>query len=187
MTRYVALLRGVNVGQNMLRMERLRELCGEMGLRNVRTYLQSGNVLFDAGETATQWAKALEETLAGVTRLPVSVIVRSSAEIERVLAMNPFVVREVIDAAKLHVTFLQRPPEKNAAEKLKGIRAGADELRWNGAEIYLHCPGGYGETKLSNGAIEKLLGMRATTRNWRTVAKLGELCRDDGRSTPRNS
>jgi len=177
MAKYVALLRGVNVGQNMLRMERLRELCAEIGLNEARTYLQSGNLVFQGRGPAAAWSKALQKRLAGETRLPVSVMVRSAEEMARVLEKNPFVGQTGIDVAKLHVTFLQLAPEKSAVEKLKSIAAGADEFRWDGTEIYLYCPGGYGETKLSNGACERLLGMRATTRNWRTVTKLCEMCK----------
>lgn len=176
MARYVALLRGVNVGQNMLRMERLRELCADMGLAQARTYLQSGNLIVESRGTAAALSNALEKKLAGETRLPVTVMARSADEIANVLKANPFLRQKGIDEANLHVTFLQRALEKSAVEGAKKIAAGADEFRWLGTEIYLHCPGGYGETKLSNGAFERLLGMRATTRNWRTVTKLCEMC-----------
>lgn len=176
MAQYVALLRGVNVGQNMLRMERLRELCAEMKLKNARTYVQSGNIVFEAEGTPAKWAEGLERRLGGETRLPVTVIVRTAKEIEDVLAKNPFLKEKGIDPAKLHVTFLQDTPEKAAVERLANIKAGMDRFRWLGAEIYLHCPEGYGNSKLSNGAIEKALSLRATTRNWNTVNKLYEMC-----------
>lgn len=175
-TRYLALLRGINVGQNMLRMERLRELCADLTLSEPRTYLQSGNLILESRETPAGLTKTLEKRLAGETRLPVTVIVRSAKEISTLLKANPFLGQSSIDETKLHVTFLQRTPEKSAIEMPKKIAAGADEFRWAGTEIYLHCPGGYGETKLSNGTFERLLGMRATTRNWRTVTKLCEMC-----------
>jgi uncharacterized protein (DUF1697 family) len=173
---YVALLRGVNVGQNMLRMERLREMCSEMRLKNARTYVQSGNIVFEAPGTASQWSQALEAKLTGQTRLPVTVIVKTAAEIGKVLAENPFLKEKGIDTTKLHVTFLEQLPEKSAVEALRKIQAGPDRLRWLGKEIYLHCPHGYGTSKLSNRAIEKELAVRATTRNWNTVNKLHEMC-----------
>jgi len=173
---YVVLLRGINVGQNMLRMERLREICADIGLASARTYLQSGNLILESRGTAAALSKALEKKLAGETRLPVTVIARSANEIRSVLKANAFLGQKGTDETKLHVTFLQRAPEKNAVEAVKKIASGADQLRWVGTEIYLHCPSGYGETKLSNGVFERLLGMRATTRNWRTVTKLCEMC-----------
>jgi len=176
MSVYVALLRGVNVGNNMLRMERLRELCKEMRLKNARTYVQSGNLVFEGEKNAEHWCGALERQLAGETRLPVTVIVRTVAEIGKVLAANPFLKEKAIDTSKLHVTFLRQAPEKDAIEGLRKVKAGPDRFHWIEKEIYLDCPDGYGRTKLSNLAIEKVLGLRATTRNWNTVNKLYEMC-----------
>lgn len=176
MAKYVALLRGVNVGQNILKMERLRELCSAMKLKSARTYVQSGNIVFEADGPATKWAQALERKLAGETRLPVTVIVKTMEEMGAVLANNPFLKEKGIDGTRLHVTFLQSEPEKSAVERLANIKAGVDRFRWIGSEIYLHCPEGYGISKLSNGAIEKALSLRATTRNWNTVNKLHEMC-----------
>lgn len=173
---YVALLRGVNVGQNLLRMERLRELCVEVRLKNVRTYVQSGNIVFEGEKTAEHWCQALERRLAGETRVPVTVIVRAAAEIGNVLASNPFLKEKGLDVTKLHVTFLKEAPEKSTVEALGRLKAGPDRFQWIEKEIYLHCPEGYGRTKLSNTAIEKVLGVRATTRNWNTVNKLCEMC-----------
>jgi uncharacterized protein (DUF1697 family) len=180
---YVALLRGVNVGQNILRMNRLREVCSEMRLKNVRTVLQSGNVVFEGQGSATHWSQALERGLAGETRLPVTVIVRTATEIAKVLEENPFLTGEEIDTTRLHVTFLEDAPAKTTVEALGKVRAGVDRFRWVGKEIYLHCPDGYGRTKLSNTVIEKILSLRATTRNWNTVNKLHDLCGEDNRSS----
>lgn len=173
---YVALLRGVNVGQNILRMDRLRAVCSELRLNNVRTYVQSGNVVFEGQGTAAHWSQALERKLAGETRLPVTVMVRTAAEMSKVLADNPFLSRKEIDRTKLHVTFLQHAPAKSAVETLGKVKAGVDRFSWVGKEIYLHCPNGYGRSKLSNSVIEKILTLRATTRNWNTVNQLHEMC-----------
>jgi uncharacterized protein (DUF1697 family) len=173
---YVALLRGVNVGQNILRMDRLRAVCSELRLKNVRTYVQSGNVVFEGQGTAALWSQALERKLAGETRLPVTVIVRTSAEMAKVLADNPFLRGKEIDATRLHVTFLQDAPARSAVETLRKVRAGVDRFTWVGKEIYLHCPNGYGRSKLSNSVIEKILSLSATTRNWNTVSKLHQMC-----------
>jgi uncharacterized protein (DUF1697 family) len=174
---YVALLRGVNVGQNVLRMERLREICAELRFGNVRTYVQSGNIVFDADGTAAKWAQALEKKLAGETRLPVAVIVKTQAEISSLLGANPFLAEKGIDPKRLHVTFLQQSPERGAVAALARIKAGPDRFGWLGTEIYLHCPKGYGTSKLSNAAIERVLAVRATTRNWNTVTKLHDMSR----------
>jgi uncharacterized protein (DUF1697 family) len=172
MPTFVALLRGVNVGRNVLKMERLRALCGELGLANVRTYVQSGNVVFEAGGSSAHWARALEQKLAGESRLAVSVIVRSAADLSKVLGKNPFLRETGIDVARLHVTFLERAPAKPAMKALEILSSSPDQFHHAGTEIYLHCPSGYGKTKLSNAAFERLLGLKATTRNWNTVTKL---------------
>jgi uncharacterized protein (DUF1697 family) len=173
---YIALLRGVNVGGNLLKMERLREVCAELGFQNARTYVQSGNVVFKAQGTAARWAEALEKRLAAEARLPVSVIVRTAAEMGRVVAGNPFLRERGIDLARLHVTFLAEEPAKAGLERLGKLKAGTDRFRCIGRKIYLHCPNGYGKSRLSNNAIEKVLALRATTRNWNTVNTLYEMC-----------
>ena len=174
---YIALLRGVNVGQNLLKMDRLRGLCAELAFRNVATYVQSGNILFEAAGSASKCCEALEKRLAGETRLPVTITVRTPAELAAIIARNPFLKDSTVDRARLHVTFLADAPAKDGAAKLAAIKAGADRFIVSGKEVYLHCPNGYGASKLSNGAIEKALAVRATTRNWNTVNKLYEMGR----------
>jgi uncharacterized protein (DUF1697 family) len=172
MTVYVAMLRGVNVGGNSLRMDWLRQACENLGWQNVRTYVQSGNIVFSSRASAVKLAQVLKETIDAQTRLPVTVVLRSAADMEKVVADNPFLKQKGIDATKLHVTFLGRVPIKPALDRLDALAGTRDQYRLNGSEIYLHCPINYGETKLSNGAIEKVLGVGATTRNWKTVTTL---------------
>jgi uncharacterized protein (DUF1697 family) len=172
---HIALLRGVNVGGNLLKMERLRELCSELDFHNVRTYVQSGNVVFESAGSPGQCLQQLKAKLAGVTRLPVAVVLRTASDLRRILDGNPFLKKRSIDPSKLHVTFLGSAASKTASQTLGAIDAGEDEFRIAGKEIYLHCPNGYGITKLSNTRIERLLSVTATTRNWTTVNKLYEM------------
>lgn len=172
---YIALLRGVNVGGNSLRMETLRTLCGELGLRNPRTYVQSGNLVFEAEGSAAHWSEVLERALVGKARLPVSVLVRTGAEMAKLVARNPFLRESGIDAARLHVTFLKHAPTKAALAALRAIEAGPDRFEPADREIYLHCPDGYGRSKLANTVLERALKAGATTRNWRTVTTLAEM------------
>ncbi|HTV57741.1 MAG TPA: DUF1697 domain-containing protein [Verrucomicrobiae bacterium] len=174
---FIALLRGINVGGNMLKMERLRDVCAEFGWKNVRTYVQSGNIVFEAGKNSAHWIKTLERRLDGECRLPVSVVVRTREEIARVAERNPFLKEKGIDVKRLGVTFLREAPSAAAVKSLAISGAGADRFICSGTEIYLHCPGGFGETKLSNNTFERLLSVRATTRNWNTVMTLAEMCR----------
>jgi uncharacterized protein (DUF1697 family) len=172
MTVYVAMLRGVNVGGNTLKMDWLRQACEDLGLQNVRTYVQSGNIVFSSRGSALRLATTLKETIDAQTRLPVTVVLRSAAELAKVVADNPFLKQKGIDVTKLHVTFLGKAPVKPPLDKLDALAGTRDHYRLNGSELYLHCPINYGETKLSNGAIEKALGVGATTRNWKTVTTL---------------
>jgi uncharacterized protein (DUF1697 family) len=176
MTTYVAMLRGVNVGGNALKMDWLREACEKEGLRDVQTYVQSGNIVFKAASNAEKLAVMLKSIVDAKTRLPVSVVVRNANQMSKIVAENVYLKRKGIDATKLHVTFLAARPatalDKTRLDKLAGDR---DSFHLSGTEIYLHCPINYGQTKLSNTAIEKIAGVGATTRNWKTVVTLAEM------------
>jgi uncharacterized protein (DUF1697 family) len=172
MPTYIAFLRGVNVGGNILKMERLRAVCAELGLAHVRTYVQSGNVVFAARGSAAHWSRALEQNLLGSSRLAVSVMVRTATQLARVATTNPFLQEPGIDQARLAVVFLNRAPERTAWRALDALGAGCDRFHPAGTEIYLHCPTGFARTKLTNNAVERTLAVRATTRNWNTVTKL---------------
>jgi uncharacterized protein (DUF1697 family) len=179
----LALIRGVNVGGKVLSMERLRETLTAAGFANVSTYIQSGNIIFRVARgTPEKSSKKIEELIRNKFDLDVSVIVRTSAELQRIIAANPFISETGIDESRLHVTFLARSPARVAIQALAAIPAGADRFHHAGTEIYLHCPNGYGKTKLSNNVIERVLAVRATTRNWNTVRKLAEMLREGGGS-----
>lgn len=178
MPTYIALLRGINVGgRTKIAMADLRALFAELGHEDVKTYIQSGNVVFKTSQGRAAVAKELESRIAKDLGVTCSVLLRTKAGLARVLKGNPFLGPET-DESKLHVTFLA---EKPAAEKVTALdpRYGApDELAVVGSEGYVHAPGGYGRTKLNNTYIEKRLGVAATTRNWRTVNTLHEMAED---------
>jgi uncharacterized protein (DUF1697 family) len=174
---HIALLRGINIGPHKrIKMEALQRAIRELGFEDVRTYIQSGNVVFKTATTDTgRLANKIEKKLLSAFGFPVPVIVRTSAELHQVIQKNSFLKEVGVDTSKLHVTFLSGSPEKTVLKTLNTIAAGPDRVRCNGKEIYLHCPNGYGETKLSNIALEKVLSVQATTRNWKTVTKLYEM------------
>jgi len=180
LTVYIAMLRGVNVGGNSLKMQWLREACEKIGLRDVRTYVQSGNLVFSSAGKAQKLEDIIKSTVDAETRLPVTVVVRSAADMARIVAGNPFLKQQDVDITKLHVTFLDKPvkPPRTALDRLDTLAGSRDQYRLSGGEIYLHCPINYGETKLSNTAIEKALGLGATTRNWKTVTTLQAMAED---------
>jgi uncharacterized protein (DUF1697 family) len=174
---YIALIRGINVGgQKIIKMDQLRESFEASGLENVRTYVQSGNVIFKAPRKSAEiLSREIQERILHDFGFSVSVIVVSPEEINRTIKGNPFLRKKGIDNSKLHVTFLSQAPERPALKALETLPAKPDEFRHSGKAIYLHCPNGYGTTKLSNNTLERVLSVRATTRNWRTVNKLHEM------------
>jgi uncharacterized protein (DUF1697 family) len=190
--RYAALLRGVNVGgRGKVGMEDLRTLFSDAGLTDVASYVQSGNVVFTSSKRdVTKLSRSIEQKISADLGLEVTVLIRSAAELRGIEKGNPLIGR-TDDSTKLHVTFLADQPDPELVAKLPhgtggaksgngtgGAKSGngtADELTVVGREVYLFCPGGYGNSKLNNTFIEKKLATRATTRNWRTVGKLVEM------------
>ncbi|HEY1788413.1 MAG TPA: DUF1697 domain-containing protein [Verrucomicrobiae bacterium] len=176
MTTYVAILRGINVsGHKIIKMERLRTAFEALGFDCVSTYVQSGNVIFQSDEPPTGLAGKIEKKVLNDFGFEVPVLTKSANELKDIVKRNPFVKDPSIDPTKLHVTFLSDDPPRKALELLQPLAAGAERVRLVRRSVYLYCPNGYGNTKLTNTAIEKKLSCRATTRNWNTTNKLLEL------------
>jgi uncharacterized protein (DUF1697 family) len=173
--RYVALLRGINLGgHNKVSMPDLRALFAALGAEDVATYVQSGNVIFKSADGPGELTDAIEKRIRRDLGLDVTILLRTRPQLAKVLARNQF-ADEGKEQAKLHVTFLAEKPDYARVRALDPERAEPDEFRVVGQEIYLHCPNGYGRSKLTNAYFEKRLGVAATTRNWKTVRKLAEL------------
>lgn len=171
---YAALLRGINLGaRNKVAMGDLRALVAGLGCEDVATYVQSGNVVFKSSTPRAQLHAALEGQIRRALGLELVVVLRTKAELAKLVAGNPFSGRG--REPKLHVTFLAETPPRARVRALETFDSGADELRVAGKHVYLHLPGGYGRSKLSNAFFEQQLGVAATTRNWNTVTKLAEL------------
>jgi uncharacterized protein (DUF1697 family) len=173
---YVALLRAINLGaRNQISMPDLRALFDDLGAGEVNTYVQTGNVVFSYTPTKPEkLAAAIQGRIGTAFGLDVTVLVRTRRQMENVAAGNPF-LGGGRDPAKLHVTFLTGVPEAARTRELAGVRFPPDEFRIAGQEVYLHCPDGYGRSKLSNAFFERRLGAAATTRNWKTVTSLVSL------------
>jgi uncharacterized protein (DUF1697 family) len=176
---YVAMLRAINVGgRNRVAMKDLAALFAALPAEDVSTYVQSGNVVFRSPlADGRAVAGAAERLISSRLRLEVVVIVCDRDELSQVTADNPY-VRAGRDEAKLHVTFLASEPDRDrlrAASAAGGGGDGGDEFVVVGRRVYLHCPDGYGRTKLNNGFFEKKLGVAATTRNWRSVRALADM------------
>jgi uncharacterized protein (DUF1697 family) len=157
-------------------MEDLRALSGDFGFRDVETYVQSGNIVFQSSlENPTIISKRIGEKIIESFGFEVPVIVRTSKEMRNVISNNPFLEENGIDSSKLHVTFLSEIVQETSLEKLAKLSTSPDRFYPAPREIYVYCPSGYGRTKLSNVGIEKALSVTATTRNWKTTNKLLEM------------
>jgi uncharacterized protein (DUF1697 family) len=173
----ISMLRGVNVGgHKMVKMDALCALCGSLGLRDVETYVQSGNVIFRTeGRDLVRLSKRIEDGIEKSFGFHSDVILRTPAELRDVVKKNPFAARRGIDPKRLAVTFLAGDPGKEAREKLLAIKAEPEELRIEGRELYIYYANGMARPKLTWPIMEKALKTSGTSRNWNTVTKLLEI------------
>lgn len=178
MTRFAALLRGINVGgHNQVGMARLRELLVDtLGFEDVITVLQSGNVVFSAPASAKSTAaKRIASAVAEEFGCTIDVLLRDERAMAKVVSANPWPDRAKAEPAKVHVAFLSAQP---AAAKVKAVdhdKFAPDELAVVGDAAYLWYPNGAGRSKLGAAVFERGLGVVATARNWNTVTKLVDL------------
>ena len=180
---HVAFLSGVNVGgKHSLPMTALAALFTESGCGEVRTYIQSGNVLFTAGTALARRIPAL--IAAGISKrfgFEAPVVTRTAAELAAIARNNPF-LRDGPDPKALHVVFLADPPDRSRAALLDPDRSPPDRFVLRGSEIYLCCPNGVGKSRLTAQYFDSTLQTMSTFRNWNTVMKMLELARLPARS-----
>lgn len=170
----IALIRGINVGSTRsLPMELLREMCESVAMRNARTYIQSGNVVFDAAKKdLVKAAEMLEAAIEADRGFRPSVVVRTRNELAAAIEANPFADRAMRDPSKLLIMFLREKAAAGAAKALEGVKRDKEQLRLIGRELYIDFPDGIGKSKLAMAAVERALGVPATGRNWNTTLKL---------------
>jgi uncharacterized protein (DUF1697 family) len=173
---YIALFRGINVGPaHRVSMADLVTVFTDVGCRDVRTYIQSGNVVFAATEALARRAgSAVAARMATRCGFGVPIVIRSDNDMRDVIKRNPF-LRAGAEANSLHVAFLETEPSAAQIERLDPRRSLPDEFAVRGREVYLRLPNGAGKTKLSNAYLESRLGTISTLRNWRTVTALAEM------------
>ena len=167
--RHAAFLRAVNLGaRNKVPMAELRRLFEEAGAEDVRTWIQSGNVVFSlAKPDAARLEAAIEEEL-GVRTV---VVLRSAAQLKKLAASHPF----GRDTTNSHMAFFVEKPPASALRKVAELEIGDNEYEVLGKDVALYYPRGVQGATLTTAKLEKILGIQGTARNWRTVAKLAEL------------
>ena len=176
MPTYIALLRGINVsGQKLIKMAHLQAHFASAGAANVRTYIQSGNVVFEhRAPSSAAVRKKLERHLAGELGYAVSTIVKTAKEFATIAAANPFDTRLPEFGRRMYVCFFEKAPSPDAIQGILPLSSDNERLVVNGNAGYVYYAAGLGRAKLSGAVIEKKLGL-ATMRNWNTVTALVNL------------
>ncbi|HEX6555134.1 MAG TPA: DUF1697 domain-containing protein [Ktedonobacteraceae bacterium] len=194
MTAFVSLFRGINVGGHQkIRMDELKDLHESLGLKDVVTYIQSGNVVFTSDDAdphedrhqapssthphplSLQIRGQIEDGFAKKFGFRVKVMVRTSAELSDIIANNPFQNQPTKEAKWVVVMFLATRPERTALEDLQKTYVGPEELCLIGQELYIYYPNGIGRSKLSGTFIEKKLKTSGTGRNLNTILQLQKM------------
>src|SRR5712692_9454840 len=176
----ISMLRGVNVGgHNKMKMDALRALYESMKLRDARTYVQSGNVIFRTDERdMARLAKRIEDGIERKFGFQSDVILRTAAEMREVIARNPFAKRRGIEPGKLLVSFLASEPGEEARERLRQMKCDPEELRIERRELYIYFPNGMGRSKLQWARLDKILKTPGTGRNWNSVTRMLEMAEE---------
>ncbi len=174
MKTYISILRGINVsGQRMIKMDALQKMYTDLNFKNIQTYIQSGNVIF-------QYSKLVGEDLAikisnqiqKYFGFEVPVIILETEELKEIIHNNPFINNITKNPLNWHITFLSSKPEQIDIKIINQKKADGEEFILTEKAVYLYCPNGYGKCKLTNTFLENKLKVGATTRNWKTVNEL---------------
>ena len=177
MTRFVSLFRGINVGGNQLvKMDALKELHTSLDLQDIQTYIQSGNVVFTSDNpNVTQIQKDIEYGFAQKFGFQVKVMVRTADEFNKIIENNPFQNQPVKESKFVVALFLASDPVSTALEDIKMTYTGPEEIHIIGKEAFIYYPEGQGRSKLTNTFLEKKLKTVGTARNWNTVLRLQKM------------
>jgi uncharacterized protein (DUF1697 family) len=174
---HLALLRGINVsGQKLIKMENFRKLMETAGFENVKTYIQSGNIIFESPESnKVKISDKIKKLILDHYGFDVGILMLNHSDLAKAISNNPFLKEKDIDLKQVYVTFLSEIPNKENIEKFKVANIEKDIAVISGDVMYLKYFIGAGTTKLTNALIENRLKVTATTRNWNTTLKLMEL------------
>jgi uncharacterized protein (DUF1697 family) len=173
---YIAFLRGINVsGHKSIKMDELRKIFEKMGYKNVRTYIQSGNIVFESSKSKNEaLAKKIEAGLEKSLGYDVTVVIRTKDEIENVIKNYPFGKVKNPESYKTDVAFLSAEPEKSTAKELELLSSKDETFKVIGTNVYTlrNLSKSFPDTLLGKNILEKKLKVRATIRNWNTVNKI---------------
>ena len=173
MPRYIAFLRAINVGgHNTVKMDFLRRLFESLGFSNVKTFIASGNVVFEiTSKNAQALAREIEKSLREALGYEVATFIRTAAELATVADYKPFGQPDLDGAAALNIAFLADVLDDKSSQKLMALRTDIDDFHVHGLEIYWLCRKRQSGSKISNAVLEKALGQKATLRGANTVKR----------------
>ena len=175
MTKYIAFLRAINVGGHNVKMEHLRQLFESLGLTNVETFIASGNVIFESKISNTKsLEKKIEKKLHEELGYEVATFIRTDAELAGIAKYKPFPQIKLDAAMALNIGFLAEPLDESTVQKLMSLKTDIDDFHVHGRELYWLCQKKQSDSKISNVAIEKKLGLKTTLRGANSVNKLAE-------------
>jgi len=176
MTAFISLFRGINVGGRTVKMAELKVLHEALGLKDIFTYIQSGNVVFTSDdEDPARLQRRIEDDFAAKFGFRAAVMVRSSVELQAIIEKSPFQGQPDKESKWVVVMFLAAYPGEGAQEALRAAYHGPEEIVLTGQELYLYYPDGIGRSKLTNSLIERKLKTVGTARNWNTVLQLQKM------------
>ncbi|HLV24074.1 MAG TPA: DUF1697 domain-containing protein [Moheibacter sp.] len=178
---YIALLRGINVsGHKIIKMELLRKMLENLNFENVRTYIQSGNVVFKTSVSSiSEIEKRIKDGIQNEFGFEVYVKVLTPKELNESLDKNPFLKDDSLDLKQHYFAFLDQIPIAENWEILKNLDLGREKIEVDGKVLFVHYTNGAGKSKLSNSLIESKLKLKSTMRNLNTVHKLIEMTKSE--------
>jgi uncharacterized protein (DUF1697 family) len=175
MAQHITLLRGINIGsRNRIAMPTLRAALEDAGFGDVRTYLQSGNVVLSSSARADAVARKVHRVIANEFGLDIAVVIRTRAQLAKVVELNPL-ANVAKNPKRYQVSFLATKPSRAVVRRVEDAAAPKERVVVHGREIYAWHPGGAARSKLWALLAGQKLGVTATSRNWTTVTKLLEL------------
>lgn len=177
MKTYISLLRGINIGgHKKIKMDSLRDGFSSLGYTNIKTYIQSGNILFcSKEEDKTKLEREISSMIMDKYGFDVPVLVLNSDDLNEVITNNPFANSINHKKEFIHITFISNEVKEINYKEIESKKESEDEYKIINKAIYLYLQKGYGNTKIHNNFFEKLLKTQATTRNWKTCLELFEM------------
>jgi len=175
MTKYIALLRAINVGGHTVKMDQLRGIFESMGFANVETFIASGNVIYETNSKDTEKLEnTIEKKLKNELGFEVATFIRSSSELTGIANYRPFPKPQMDSATALNIAFLSKPLDAGLKKLVMGLKTDIDDFHVHRREIYWLCLKKQSESKFSNNLLEKTLSIKSTLRGIKTIKKMAD-------------